>query len=322
MVNNANACLNAIAGGYLPVVSAVHKLLCNQQGGGSIIMRLCLVLLVLSALIVGCGSALAYNYAGEDELTGTVIGRTGELLDIKLTQPVHDGTVFEIKSILSDPAIAEARVESCTSEWPYIALARIVRADVSTSIPIGAKVFTGVDSVAPTYYPAPKPMNVRSGSSDDQRFSLQAGTFYPRIPNMRITAGEFWQEYRFNYTFLRLATFELTGSGAYVRGSGDSPTTGGVRLRTTELIPATLFARMRLVRMGSTTIVLGGGAGLCRISDRNTTPDSDIITNQNKFCREVCGALESARGWVVELRYRDIPDTDIQGFSLALGGRF
>ncbi|MEN6372372.1 MAG: hypothetical protein ABFD64_10205 [Armatimonadota bacterium] len=272
------------------------------------------VLPVLILIMLVCGGALASSE--DDQLSGLITGRTGELLEIRLTQPVKEGTVFQVKSILSEPPIAEAKVVSCTKEWPYIALAKVETADLSTVVPIGAKAFADVNSVeGPS---APKPMRAKSYSAGGQRFSMQIGSFYPRLPILRDTVTDFWQAYRFNYSFMRLADFDMMLSAEYTKGSGDFEST----TRSMELIPVTMLGRFRVARAGSLNLVLGAGAGMCFIKTEESTDGVQTSDSIHKFARELAASLESRKGWSLDLRYRDVPDTNVQGWSLGMGARF
>ncbi|MEN6521722.1 MAG: hypothetical protein ABFD46_11310 [Armatimonadota bacterium] len=269
---------------------------------------------VLVLIMLVCGGALASSV--DDQLSGLITGKTGELLEIRLTQPVRDGTIFQVKSILSEPPIAEAKVVSCTKEWPYVALAKVEKADLSTTVPIGAKAFADVDSVEGPI--APKPMRVKSYSDNGQRFSMQIGAFYPRLPILRDTVTDFWQAYRFNYSFMRLADFDMMLSAEYAKGSGDFEST----TRSMEVIPVTLLGRFKVARAGSLNLVLGAGAGICFIKTEESTSGVQTSDSIHKFARELAASLESQKGWTLDLRYRDVPDTNVQGWSLGMGARF
>lgn len=273
---------------------------------------------VLILVVLACGSALASNT--DDQLSGLITGKTGELLEIRLTQPVREGTIFQVKSILSEPPIAEAKVVSCTKEWPYIALAKVETADFRTAIPIGAKAFADVDSVEGPN--VPKPMKIKPDSDDTQRFSMQIGSFYPRLPVLRDTVTDFWQAYRFNYSFMKLGDFDMMFSAEYAKGSGEFEKSGVVTTRSMELIPVTLLGRFKIARAGSLNLVLGAGAGMCRIRTEESTGGVLASDNDYKFSRELAASLESRKGWALDLRYRDVPDTNVQGWSLGLGARF
>jgi hypothetical protein len=276
------------------------------------------LLLVLAALALVCGTSIADST--DDQLSGTILGKTGELLDIRLDQPVCEGTVFDVRPIVSEPPIAQAKVVSCTREWPYVALAKVYQADSRTVIPIGAKAFANLNSIDPTA--APRQKIWYDPQPDPMRFSVQAGTFYPRIPNVRLKTTDFWQEYRMNYSFLRLKNFEFTFSGAYAKGEGSTITSTGKTYNKIEIIPITLLGRLRLVKVGTLRLVVGGGAGVYRIRSGSTISGVKSHDTTDKFGQELSAGIESSKGWLLELRYRNVPDTDIQGFSLALGGRF
>jgi hypothetical protein len=47
-----------------------------------------------------------------------------------------------------------------------------------------------------------------------------------------------------------------------------------------------------------------------------------VSFGRRAFGRELSLGIESARAWVIELRYRDVDDTDIQGYLLTVGSRF
>jgi hypothetical protein len=277
--------------------------------------------LITAIVAIVCGVSSVST--AEDQLTGLILGRTGELLNIRLDQPVREGTVFSVKSILSEPPIAEAKVESCTKEWPFVALAKVVQTDYRTSIPLGAKAFAGVSSVDGSVEGKDAPGQIRQPRpGDDDRFSVQVGTFYPSKPVLRDTVADFWQAYRLNYSFAKVGNFETALSAEYSKGKGSFQTTTGAITRTTEVIPLTMMAKFKPARFGSTSLVVGAGAGVYRIRSREETGSGSISDTIDKFGREYAIGLESSHKWVVELRYRDVPDTDIQGYLLALGSRY
>lgn len=277
-----------------------------------------LTILALLVVALTCGSAVASN--ADDQLSGLITGKTGELLEINLTQPVMEGAVFRVKPILSEPPIAEARVVSCTKEWPFIALAKVMAADLKTTIPIGSKAFADARYVEGPA--APKPMKHNSDLDGGQRFSMQVGSFYPRLPILRDTVADFWQAYRFNYTVFRLADFDAVISAEYTKGSGEFEKKGAFTTRSMEVVPLTMFGRFKVAHAGSLNLVLGAGAGMCMIRTEETTGSVRTSDSINKFSRELSASLESNKGWALELRYRDVPDTNVQGWSLGLGARF
>ncbi|HOK53405.1 MAG TPA: hypothetical protein PKV43_02980 [Armatimonadota bacterium] len=257
----------------------------------------------------------------DEQLPGLILGKTGELLEIRLEQPVKEGTLFEVRPLLSEPPVAEARVVSCTKEWPFVALAKVSEADYRQVIPIGAKAYADLSSVHVPY--APPPMYEGKSSSDPMRFSIQFGTFYPRLPKTRINYSDYWQEYRLNYSFLKAHNFEATLSTGYLKGKGDSPAVdGGLVTKSKEVVPLTLLGRFRTAKVGNTCLVLGAGGGVYGMRTRRIMDDVMTSDSTYTYGYEFTAGLESRHGWLLELRYRDVPETEIQGFSLGLGARF
>lgn len=276
------------------------------------------VLTILAAAVLAC-TVSAANAA--KWMSGEIIGKTGDLLQIKVSEPVKDGTIFQIKSILSDPPLAEAKTMSCTKEWPYIVLAKVMLADPNVYVPMGATAFTETSSVEHVSTEAPKKSFIKS-TADGDRFSLQVGSFYPRIASVRESTADFWQEYRFNYSFVKLGRLDTMISAQYTKGTGDTKSDLGTINKTLEVVPVTLLGQFRLARMGSTNLVIGGGGGVYRIRSEERIAGVSTKDQSYHFGREFSAGLMSTHGWGVELRYRDVPDTSIQGLSLAFGNRF
>ena len=274
----------------------------------------------VAAIAAICAVSASAAASGDgDRLAGMVVGRTGEILHISVHQPVCDGTIFEVKLLEREKPIAEARVLSCTRERPFIALAKVVRGDIQTAVPTGVHAYADIDAVGGL--DVPKPMK-RQSAGDNDRFSLQAGAFYPRVPLMRDTVADYWQAFRLNYSFLRIEGFETLLSVEYTRGSGEFTSGGATVERTMEVIPLTVLGRFKLARLGSAHLFLGAGAGVCRIRSEERTGAALTSTSTDEFGTELAAGLESRRGWTLELRYRDVENTDIRGYSLALGTRF
>jgi hypothetical protein len=257
--------------------------------------------------------------ADDDRVAGVIVGRTGEVLHISVPHPVKEGAVFDVKLLEAEKPIAQARVLSCTNEHPYIALAKVVRADMATTVPTGVKAYTSTGSVGGL--DVPKPMN--SGRrSDPDRFSIQAGAFYPTVPAVRDSVDEYWESYRLNYSFLKIGAFDTQLSAEYSTGSGDVLSNGQTVERTMEVMPLTVLGRIKALRMGGTSLFLGAGGGIYRIRSEERSPAGVIAGTRDEVGLELAAGLESRNGWTLELRYRDVENSDIRGYSLALGSRF
>ncbi|MHB0913565.1 MAG: hypothetical protein ACYC2Y_08990 [Armatimonadota bacterium] len=227
------------------------------------------------------------------DLAGMVVGRTGDVLHVSLPKPVKDGSVLTVE--VSGEKLAKARVLSCTSEQPYIALAKVTEEAEDASVPVGMRIYA--EDGAPTM-PAPK-------RTPDERFSIQAGAFYPTAVETRLSTGEYWQSYRLNYALVRANGLETLLSAEYARSSGETDI---------QVIPVTVLGKIKPVRMGSAHLFLGAGGGIYSIrSGGNET---------REFGQEFALGIESKHGWVLEARYRDVPDTQIKGYSLSFGNRF
>jgi hypothetical protein len=271
-------------------------------------------LLLMTALVVCAPTA----FADDTQLVGVIVGRTGEILHISVPQPVSENSVFAVKLISTDEPIAEARVLSCTKERPYIALAKVVRGGIENAVPIGVKAYSAAASVSD---PAPEPIVTRRASEPD-KFSIQAGAFYPRTQEIRDTVADFWQAYRLNYRFLKARDFEGLLSAEYTKGSGDFLVGETAVRRTMEVVPVTLLGRFKPLRMGGTEFFLGAGGGIYRIRSEERLGAALTSSRADEFGYELVAGMESTRGWTAELRYRDIENTDISGYSLAMGYRF
>lgn len=281
-------------------------------------------MLGVAALICSGSMANAAKF-----INGEIIGKTGELLQIKVAQPVKDGTIFQVKSILADPPIAEAKTVSCTKEWPYVVLAKIMLADPQVYVPMGATAFADESSIKSAGESGDTGVEVpsqhlmgNSGAGDGDRFSIQVGSFYPRLREVRNTVADYWQAYRLNYSFIKLGRLDTTISAEYTKGSGSFKTDQGTVKRSLEVVPITALAQFRLARLGSTNLIIGGGGGVYRVRSQEDSISASTSSCGYHFGREFSAGLMSRKGWAIELRYRQVPDTQVEGLSLALGGRF
>lgn len=277
-----------------------------------------LPVLMVIALVT---SITAVVYAeNEAKLTGMVVGRTGEVLHVSLPQPVREGTVLSIKTLESQDAIAEARVLSCTQERPFIALAKVTRGDIETLVPVGVHAYADIASISGT--DAPKPMEPATQGDSSARLSLQAGTFYPSSPTLRKATGNYWQSYRLSYAPFRTDTIDILLSTEYMKGTGSYLDNSVANKTTMEVVPITAVARTEPLKFRNAHLYLGAGAGLYHVSSKQTVGDISSATSSQKVGTEYLVGIESKHGWVLEMRYRDVKDTDIQGYLLSLGGRF
>jgi hypothetical protein len=274
--------------------------------------------LIISTIALICGTAAAVR-ADRSTLVAMVVGRTGEVLHIATPQPVREGTIFAIKPFEGEDAIAEAQVLSCTRERPFIALARVIRGDTIFTVPTGVRAYTDASSVDGSDVPA---LLLPPRSPDKDRFSLQAGAFYPMQSGLRETTSEYWPSYRLNYSFVRMGQFEALLSGEYSKGTGEINLGGDTIRNTMEVIPVTAMARFKTLRMGNAHLFLGAGVGVYRIRSQATIGSDTLSSSRQEFGREMSVGMESTRGWVIELRYRDVEKTDIRGYLLAIGSRF
>ena len=169
--------------------------------------------------------------------------------------------------------------------------------------------------VVPALLPPPK-------SPDKDRFSLQAGAFYPMQSGLRDTTSEYWPSYRLNYSFVRMGQFEALLSAEYSKGTGEIDLGGDTIEHTLEVIPVTAMARFKALRMGNAHLFLGAGVGVYTIHSKDTIGPDTVSFGRRAFGREMSVGMESTRGWVIELRYRDVDDTDIQGYLFTVGSRF
>ena len=280
--------------------------------------RFLLIFLVLGLML---GFAAAPS-ASNDAVVAMVIGRTGEVLHIATPQPVKVGSIFAIKPFESEDAIAEAEVMSCTHERPYIALARVIRGDTIITVPTGVRAYTDLSSVLLTFVPLVLPVIRDTQVQDRNRFSVQVGAFYPSVPAVRDSTASYWQAYRLNYNFVKIGRFEGLIAGEYMKGSKEFDLGGDAIRHTVEVIPVTAMLRFKSLRMGHAHLFLGAGAGLYRIRTQQAVgSDTTEATNQ-QFGQEYSVGMESTHGWVMELRYRNVPDTDIKGYALTVGSRF
>jgi hypothetical protein len=253
------------------------------------------------------------------QITGMIVGRTGDILHLNVPEPVREGSVIEVRPVSSEPAVAEARILSCTNERPFIALAKIIRADADVPVPIGAYVYADTNAVDRAY--APAPMNTIP-HSEDSRFSIQAGAFYPTSAYVRDATSNYWQSYQLDYSFVRAGAFDALLSAEYLRGAGTGLSNGIATSHVEQVYPLTLLGRLRPMHVGNTYLYVGAGGGIYHIVSNTTTGSASAGNTVDKFGTELTAGLESARGWILELKYRDVKDTDIQGYNLGLGARF
>ena len=274
--------------------------------------------IILSVVALTLGIA-AQGRGDRSALVAMVIGRTGEVLHIATPQPVREGTIFAIKPFEGEDAIAEAEVLSCTHERPFIALARVIKGDTIISVPTGVRAYADASNVFGPNVPAPmtdgKPV-------DKNRFSLQVGAFYPRQVAMRLATTDYWQAYRLNYSLLKMGDCEALLSGEYNKCTRAFDL-GGEQIRhTIEVVPVTATFRFKSLSLGSAHVYLGAGAGFYGIRSQETIGTQTSSITSQEIGRELSAALESTHGWVVELRYRNVQNTDIEGYSLTMGARF
>lgn len=278
----------------------------------------CLFILVAVALICAipvCGRA------DGDKMIGMVVGRTGSVLHIGVPQPVREGTIFEVKPFESEPPIAEARVVSCTQERPFMVLAKVISGDAIMSVPTGVRAYADVDSIQASEA-APQPVVIKQENPDRARFALEAGAFYPQEESVRNSTADYWQSYRLTYAFLKMGQIDTLLCAEYSKASGTGVVDGSMMGQTTEIIPVTAMARIKPVRMGNAHLFFGGGIGIYNIRTTDTDGIDNMTHNQREFGQELCTGLESTHGWVVELRYRNIQNTDLKGYLFTIGSRF
>ncbi|HET6455388.1 MAG TPA: hypothetical protein VFI02_13370 [Armatimonadota bacterium] len=276
---------------------------------------MCLHRLYLAVIALACIASVAQ--AGDDKVAGLIVGRTGEILRISVPQPISEGAVFDIKPLEREAPIAQAIVVGCTKEYPYEALAKIVRTDLQTSVPIGVRAYVNVAQVK-----SPPKQIAKETLPQGDRFSLQAGAFYPSIYSVRKTTSQFWQAYRMNYSFLRAGAMETMLSAEYLKGEGTFTSGLETGTRQMEVIPVSLLGRVKPFRLGSLRVFFGAGAGMYRIRSEDTIGSVTTLSQRDEFGHELSAGLESAKGWILEARYRRVPDTDIKGYSLSFGTRF
>lgn len=268
------------------------------------------------ALIGGAPSVIS----ADDQLTGVVVGRTGEILHISVPQPVHEGALFAVKLLESERPIADARVLTCTQERPFLVLAKVVRGDIGQPVPIGVRAYADSDTLSRNPG-VPAPM-VRGRPAATERFSIQVGAFYPSEPLLRDTTADLWQAYRLNYSVLSIGGVDTQLSVEYTRGSGSFTEGEQTGTRTMEIIPVTLLGRFRPISLGSAKLFFAAGAGLYEIRSAQKLAGAVTRTRDSEFGHELGVGLESSRGWIMELRHRDILDTDIKGYCFTVGARF
>ncbi|MDO8683481.1 MAG: hypothetical protein Q7N50_08375, partial [Armatimonadota bacterium] len=231
----------------------------------------------------------------EPQMAGVVTGRTGDILHVSLPQPVRDGTILTVKVYSDWPAASEAKVLSCTKEMPYIALAKVIKADMESPTPICAYAYVNADAVSKPDAPKPLETKRKSRFGSDNRLSLQAGAFYPKTPTLRETNNDVWPAYRLNYSFLKIGGFEGMLSTEYTKGTRDIPTDAGLISRTTEIIPVTLLGKFSPTRMGNTRLFVGGGGGFYRITSEDKLGGSLTSTKSDELGYEFSAGLELNR---------------------------
>jgi len=244
--------------------------------------------------------------------TGMLVGRTGDILHVSLAEPVSEGSIVTVT--LPDNGEADARVLSCTKEWPYIALAK--------SGQVGRQVTPAYSTQAIVPQIVVNNVVKPAKSKADDRFSLQAGAFYPVYGQIGSgTYLDYWQSYRANYTILKLGAIDATVSGEYMKGFASFNVGDKKMARSAQVIPVTLMGRVKPFRVGSWQMFVGAGAGFYGMHNQDTVDGVTTETHGGALGHELTAGLE-ARGWMIEARYRNVPNTEIRGYSLALGTRF
>lgn len=271
--------------------------------------RIRLFVLTLAAVALICWvSPIAY--AVEGQFTGVVIGRVGEFLQISVPQPVPEGVQFGVKLMEDERPIADVKVISCTEERPFVALAKVVRKEFDQTIPIGVRAYADPDTLEATL---PRPKG-KSGRGSGDRFSLQAGAFYPSEAETRDSTDEYWQSYRLSYSMMRIKGLETVLSIEY----GKTDAHEGDTSSTIEIVPVTILGKIHPLRFGKSSVFVAAGAGVYGI---RSTPEAAARSDRTEMGLEYALGLETG-GWVAELRYRDVENTNIKGYSFALGTRF
>lgn len=260
---------------------------------------------VFLALLLACLASTA-QAAGP---TGMVVGRTGDILNVSVPEPVSEGTILSVT--LPENTTADARVLSCTKEWPYIALAKIGGSDQPAGV-------VYVRASAPEIA-----LNVSKPSKEkDDRFSLQAGAFYPIYGQLGTgTYLDYWQSYRVNYSLLRLGKVETMLSAEYMKGFSSFMSGSEKGAREMQVIPVTLMGRVKPFRFGSWRLFVGAGAGFYGMHSQDTVAGVTTSNRAGALGHELSAGLE-ANSWLIEARYRNVPNTEIRGYSLAMGTRF
>jgi len=261
--------------------------------------------LFFALLVIACLPAVS-----QANPTGMIVGRTGDILHVSVPQPVAEGATLEVT--MPDNGTASARVLSCTKEWPYIALAKTGGSAYQTAAPAYAS--------APAFI-APVHVAEKSSKKEDARFSLEAGGFYPADNLGTGTYLDVWQSYRLNYSFLKLGGLETQVSAEYMRGFSSLGSGEHQVNRTMQVVPVTLMGKLKPFRIGSWKLFVGAGGGYYPMYSEDTCDGLTSNTKTGALGHELCAGLE-ANGWLLEARYRNVPNTEIEGYSLALGTRF
>ena len=274
-------------------------------------VRLVIALIAAVTAIFGFSTNVM---AGEDRLTGVIIGRTGEIIHIGISQPVREGTIFKVMQMESEPPIAEAKVIGCSQERPFVALAEVTKGDIVESIAIGAHAYTNPGNVK-----GPDVPKQLSDSGDGSRLSVQAGVFQPKSQLVRDTVSDRWESFRLAYSLIRSKNFEAQLSSGYDKGAGSFASLNGTIERKVEVIPAVLMGRIKPLGVGGSRLILGAGGGIYRIKTSETGLSTTTV---DKTGYELCVGSESHNGWMTELRYRNAKGTSIEGYSFSLGTKF
>jgi hypothetical protein len=89
-----------------------------------------------------------------------------------------------------------------------------------------------------------------------------------------------------------------------------------------EIMPVSMVGKIKPLRLGGMRMFVGAGAGYYLIRTKDDNGGLSSTDTLHKFGREYTAGFENNHGWILELRYRDVDDTDIRGYALALGGKF
>ena len=260
-------------------------------------------------------------FASDEPICGLVVDRSDEALWLGLPAAVEQGTVFDVSLIPGGRIIAQARVEECTPDSPYVAKAEFKMLDASAFVPIGAYVETVSEVVserdAPDGYRAGK-----SESGQPNPFDFQAGIFFPTASGLKDETDWGWPFFQVGYRLSDSPRGDVNLGLGYYHQDGSFTIGSDEGSRDFRVLPLTLDVKVRSSESPGRSWFWRVGIGAYMVDDERTfggVTDSDSVTT---FGWQGGIGYESRSGRFAQLCYVDVSKSDFKGLTFSLGARF